>query len=339
MKKLLVKLPLLLVPLFIYLSVVYLCDVFNVFHYDNIRQTSASSNENYVKTRYVLDNPDRFNAFILGSSRVGNLPMEGLPGQYEGSSLSWYNMTYPMGCPKDNLETIKTFLDSGVDVKCVIIGIDEISMYRSYQDNSAEQIYTQYQEYERSPISFYYSYLKVKPDFKLLKEALSQSEQDKLDTELFYEYGVERESTDLSVPNEDANMVSSLGCGYYGPEESVQAVREIAGICKDNGIELKIFTSPILETTYREAVEKGYLDYLRDVAECIDFYNFSGLNEYTTDMRYYFDASHYRPYVGLLIEKCIFDDSVDRDVTAFGGYISQDNIESLISRLEEEIVK
>ncbi|WP_026662100.1 hypothetical protein [Butyrivibrio proteoclasticus] len=339
MKKLFSKLPLLFMPLFIYLFVVYVNDIFNVFHYDNIRQISASSDENYIKTRYILDNPDKFNAFILGSSRVGNLPIEGLPEQYDGDSLSWYNMTYPMGCPRDNLETIKTFLNHGVDIKYVVIGIDEISMYRRYQDNSSELIYTQYQEYERSPLSFFYSYLKVKPDFALLKEALSQSEQDKLDTKLFYEYGVERPSTDLSIPEGNLNMVSSLGCGYYGPDESVESIREIADICKDNDIELKIFTSPILETTYREAVDKGYLHYLKDVADCTEFYNFSGLNEYTTDMRFYFDASHYRPYVGILIEKCLFADTVDRDVRSFGGYVSKDNVDDLIARLEEEIVE
>lgn len=336
MKRLIKKLPLLLIPLMIYVFVVYSNDIFNVFHYYRIRQTSASSNENYIKTRYVIENPDKFNAFILGSSRVANLPKDGLPGSLEGEVLSWYNMTYPMGCPKDNLETLKTFIDNGVDVKCVVMGIDEISMYRTYNDNASELIYAQYQEYQRSPLKFFYSYLKVKPNFKVLKEAYTQTADDRLDTELFYEYGVERPNVDVAPPTEDAEMVGSLGCGYYGGSESIDAIGEIVELCEENGIVLKVFSSPILESTYMEAAEKGYFDFLRDVADCTEYYNFSGLNEYTTDMKYYFDASHYKPYVGLEMEKIIFSEHPSDDVSQFGAYITKDNIDELISRLEEE---
>ncbi|WP_155839487.1 hypothetical protein [Butyrivibrio proteoclasticus] len=336
MKKLLKRLPLLIIPVLIYVLVVYVNDIFNVFHYDNIRQTSASGNENYIKTRYVIENPDKFNAFILGSSRVANLPKDGLPSELNGDMLSWYNMTYPMGCPKDNLETIKTFLKNGVDVKYVVMGIDEISMYRKYEENAGDLIYKQYQEYEASPIRFFYSYLKVKPDFKVLKESLSQTTSNREETRLFYDYGVEMPNLDVKCPEKDAEMVGSLGCGYYGGSESIDAIKELVILCQENGIELKIFTSPVLESTYREAVSKGYLDFLSDVAGVTDFYNFSGLNEYTTDMRFYFDASHYKPYVGLQIEKCLFDSKKESDVAVFGAYITESNVNELIARLEDE---
>ena len=338
MKKLFLKLLLLLVPLIIYVSVIYANDIFNVFHYDNIRKTDASSDDNYIKTRYILEHPDKYNAFILGSSRVANLPAEGLPTSIDGDELSWYNMTYPMGCPQDNLETLKTFIKNGVSIRSVVIGIDEISMYRTYSDNAQELMYRQYQEYKNSPLKYYYSYLTVKPDFALLKKAYSQTPSDRENIAMYYSYGVELPNCDTSYPSEAGPMVSSLGCSNYSGSEAIDAIKELVTLCREHDIQLKVFTSPVLETTYREAAEKGYLDFLKDVSECTDFYNFSGLNEYSTEMRYYFDASHYRPYVGLEMERIMYDLTPNSDVTSFGAYINSENIDDLIKRLEKELL-
>ncbi|MCR5155487.1 MAG: hypothetical protein K6C96_02245, partial [Butyrivibrio sp.] len=80
MKKLLAKLSLFIIPVLIYLGVSVYIDAYNVFHVDDIRLTYMTPDQNFIKTKYVLEHKDRFNAFLLGSSRVGNLPEEGLPG-------------------------------------------------------------------------------------------------------------------------------------------------------------------------------------------------------------------------------------------------------------------
>ena len=360
MKKLFIKAALCIVPFFIYFGVVYYNDVFGVFHYENIRITDAGQNSNYIKTRYASEHPDKFNAFILGSSRVGNLPPDGLPQvDADGEELRWYNMTYAMGCPKDNLETVRSLLDNGVDVRFVVVGIDEISMYNGYEENSREPMSKQYQEYVKSPLRFYYYYMNVKPEWSLLAQVMNQDAEDEENAVLFYEYGVDKRNLDITEPQESAKMISSLGCGHYYEErlesEPVRALADLKELCDERGIELRVFTSPVLQTTYEEAVSKGYLDFLADAATVVDYYNFSGLNKYTTDMKYYFDASHYKPYVGLLIEKAIFaddseagadgstdgvnDDAVDADdicadVREFGAHITADNVDELVEYLE-----
>lgn len=340
MKKLIIRACLCIVPFLIYLGTVLYVDVFNVFHRDNIRITDAARNDNYIKTRYIIDNSDKYNSFILGSSRVGNIPPQGLISNFEGEELHWYNMTYPMGCPKDNLETVKTFLENGVDIKCLVIGIDEISMYNTYENNSSELIEKQYQEYEKSPLSFWYKYIMVKPEFSILSQVISQDENDAENVSLFYEYGVDKRNIDISEPSKEKTMVKSLGCGYYFEERSesepINAIKELKEICDEKGIRLIIFSSPVLESTYEEAVSKGYIEFLEDVAAVTDFYNFSGLNQYTTNMKYYFDASHYDPFVGLKIEEIIFADEHISDVKEFGAYITKDNASELISYLKGE---
>ncbi|MBP3735598.1 MAG: hypothetical protein J6I56_01115 [Lachnospiraceae bacterium] len=309
LRKLVLKLCLCLVPLLLYAGVSYSIDTFNVFHYDHIRFTKAEPNKNYIKTRYVTEHPERFNAFVFGSSRVANLPREGLPDAAgDGTALSWYNMTYPMGCPIEHLQTLRTFLAAGVGVRMIVMGIDEISMYQTL-DGAKDPIRRSYQEYEKNPLRFFYSYLVMKPEWELLPAVMF--EQNTVDAirnrKLFYDYGVDVRNTDLTVPEEPVPMASSLGCGEYNPEtQAIESIAEIVRLCEENDIELTIFSSPVLQSTYEEAVEKGYLEFLGDVAGITEFHNFSGLNEYTTDYRYYFDASHYRPYVGLQMEKVMF---------------------------------
>lgn len=74
-------------------------------------------------------------------------------------------------------------------------------------------------------------------------------------------------------------------------------------------------TTPIYEETYREGVKNGYLEFLRDVAQVSNFYNFSGLNKYTVSSQYYFDAS------------------------TFGMLVTNYNAEYIITSLEKELLE
>lgn len=337
MKKLFLKLLLCLIPVLIYVGIVYEIDTYNVFHYDKVRITAAKSNHNYIKTRYILDEPDKFNGFIFGSSRAGNIPAEGLPGEINGKAINWYNMQFAMASVKANTETVKTLLKNGVHMDCILLEVDEISMYNTYQANADDYICIPYEEYEKNRFKFIYKYLSVRPEFSLLPAILSREDSLDKERELFYSSGVSSGNLDMSVPSEKREMIKSLGSGWYNKDaeykEPIEAVRELKGICEENGIELIVFTSPVLQSTYEEAVEKGYIDFLQDLSEVTEYYNFSGLNEYTTDARYYFDASHFRPFVGLEIEKVIFGNEKTSDVSSFGAYITGDNIEKLCERL------
>ena len=341
MKKLVPKLLLLLIPILIYYCVVYMTDPFNIFHYDHVRITEATDNSNYIKTRYVTENPGRYNAFVLGSSRVANIPEVGLPKEIDGTALRWYNMETAMASVKDNCEALKTLLQKGVDVKYVVLGIDEISMYRTYEQSCSELGSMPYQKYEENPVKFYYQYLKVKPKLKLLIEAYDQGDEDVRNAELLYEYGVLLPNIDTSVPEKKDYMLKSMGCGEYVrseiPSEGISALEEIRDICHENGICLVVYTSPIQGSTYREAASKGYFDFLVDASKVVGYYNFSGLNEYTTNQTYYFDSSHFIPYVGLKMEEEMFSGKEDRDISTFGAYITEDNSQELVNYLSDEL--
>ena len=353
MKKLICKLMLFIIPVLIYLGVSVFIDPYNVFHTDNIRMTYMTPNQNFIKTRYILDNKDKFNALLFGSSRVANLPVDGLPSVSEdGKELSWYNMTYAMGGIEENYLTLKTLIDGGVDVDEVIIMIDEISMWKNASYEYDELIFITYQAFEKSPFKFYYAYLKQKPLLKILPliyDNYRGKEECLLGKKLFYEYGVDEKNTDFGVEEGIPTVYESeRSLEYNEMSNAVSYLEKIVTLCDEEGIRLYVVTTPIYEATYREGIDNGYLEFLEDAAQVTDFYLFSGLNTYTISGNYYFDGSHFRPYVGLQMEKVVFGTDEERkkavveaaninSKVSFGQIVSKDNIDDIIDKLREEV--
>ena len=72
MRKFLIKISIFLFYSFLLVvAFPYVVDPFNVFHADNIRPSIIEPNKKYIKMKYILKNPNKFNAYMFGSSRVG----------------------------------------------------------------------------------------------------------------------------------------------------------------------------------------------------------------------------------------------------------------------------
>ncbi len=345
MKKVFLKLSLFIIPVMIYVGTALYIDAYNVFHVNDIRFTHVTPNQNFIKTKYILEHKDKFNAFVFGSSRAGNLPSMGLPEcADDGTELRWYNMTYAMGGIEENYLTLKTFTDSGVDVDEVIVFIDEIAMWKSADDSLDNLIFTTYQTYEKSPLKFYYAYIKQAPLFKLIPELYAIHVSETMGDEeyirrkeLFYSDGVDTNNTDLTVGEDKPMPSAEHSLEYTEDTDTVQYLEKLKDLCDEKGIKLIVIASPILESTYREGVEHGYLDFLHDAAQVTDFYCFSGLNEYTTQAKYYFDASHFRPYVGYEMEKVLFDLEDNHNDADFGRLVTKDNVDQIIEEMKKQL--
>ena len=90
-------------------------DPYNVFHYKKIRDNGVEPNKNFIKMAYILDNPDKFDSFIFGSSRVGAIHGEKI------KNARCYNMTYSMGLPGEHLANLKTMIKNGITPKNIYI--------------------------------------------------------------------------------------------------------------------------------------------------------------------------------------------------------------------------
>ena len=98
----------------------YKIDCYGIFTSD-YNKVGQETNNNFIKTKYIIENPEKFDSFIFGSSRVEYIPVENL------QCGKFYNMTYVQGIPSEWLDTIKTFKENNVNMKNIIIAIDDFS--------------------------------------------------------------------------------------------------------------------------------------------------------------------------------------------------------------------
>ena len=348
MKNFLFKLFLISLPAIFLLTINYYCDTFNVFHWNNIRFCTATPNDNYIKTQYIIHNPDKFNAFIFGSSRVENIPPNELPEVHDGNSINWYNLWYSEGIPAEHLLTIKTFLKNNVKIDTIILGFDYISMYASINTHKKELIKIPFQVYEDNKIAFFNKYFRDIPSYFIIREVFNYNKATHTnDKEYYYTYGTKSDIQDFSLnENPDINNYIVPFNMNYSEKDSWKDIKDISDLCKQNGIHLILFTNPLYKTTYLKAVSEGYFDFLKNVAESCEFYNFSTLNNYTKNPEYYYEWSHYRPILGLILEKYLFGTDQERVVIRkdagdelFGIKVNSQNIDTVLEELSMQLKK
>jgi hypothetical protein len=100
-------------------------DPYNVFHYKNVRINGVEPNRNYIKTRYIRENPNKFDSYLFGSSRVGNIDTSLIDG------FNCYNMFYSLGFTLEHYYTIKAMTDRNIIPHIFIIAVDDISCFNN----------------------------------------------------------------------------------------------------------------------------------------------------------------------------------------------------------------
>ena len=305
-------------------------DPYNVFHSEAIRDNGVEPDKNYIKMKYILANPDKYDSFIFGSSRVGAI----FPGKMEGQNC--YNMTYSMGLPVDHYENLQTLVENGVIPKRVYIGIDSLSYTMSPVIHDTTLYQFPYEKSVDTPVDFWMPYL----DASMALDSLNTSyghKKDKLFAEEFYTYGCWSSSYKKPKDLKYLKDGAFIGTDDFR-EEVLHLVSQIAELCSQNGIELVLFTNPMHHLTYTASVDSGWYDFLRGLSYITDFYNFSGLNAITKDDYNYVDTSHYVGGVGdLMIDRMEnYADTQTDYGKSFGYYVTKDNVDELIRVLKEE---
>lgn len=306
----------------------YVVDPYNVFHWNNIRNNGVEPNKNYIKTKYILNNPNKYDGFVFGSSRVGSIHVENI------KNMKIYNMTYSAGTPYEHYNTLKTFIDNGVNIDIIYMGIDSFSYTVNPEEHNLQRLRSPYQ-YLQNKTNLISLYCDPSMVFQSLSTILKGKSIDGYDS--FYTYGWWADY-DLDVNFDVENAVPSLpgGCRL---EETISEILEIKTLCEENDIKLVVFTNPMYDITYKKSVEDAYyLSFLEKLSVITDFYNFSSLNDITKNPDNYIDSSHYNAYVGDMILDVIINGEVDEDLynQGFGWYVTNDNLINLIELLKTQ---
>ncbi len=309
-------------------------DPYNIFHWKHMRNNGVEPNKGYVKMSNVLDKHDAYDSFVFGSSRMGFFDMHKLKdGRY-------YDMSYSEGVPAEHLSDLKTMIGRGIVPKNVTIGVDDISYFVDPVTHD-EQLYRKRFPWEGSltdKCSFYLKYFDMVTLSQSLHVIRNFEDHDPEFGERLLDTGNERLDIESSFNYENTEATWSA---YYRPRKQVyEDIRQIAELCRENDINLRIFTNPINGYTYAKDIANGYLEFLEGLAEVTDYYNFSGFNDITLNNDLYYETSHFDPSVADMVIERVYEDKTDERLLSqgFGMYVTKDNVGELMDILYGQAV-
>jgi hypothetical protein len=284
--------------------------------------------------RYVLDNPGKFDAFILGSSMVKALDVERIEG------LHCYNMTHAWGTPKEYFDNLRVFIDNNIIPKTIFLGIDTASGWLD-PAISKRQLGTKPYPTGAAPKDLRYALFLAgyanpavySSLIETLKTLLRPKTKD-LETyrRQFYENGGKSRAEKSKNYRWD-NLPFQLQTRFVQRpiqnriDEGLNDIQNIVALCQQYGIKLIVFTSPLHEAEYQLFVEHGYLDFLLKLADITDYYNFAGINDIAINNANFDDVFHHNIETGDLVLDTIVNGSVDPRLLSqgFGILVTKEN--------------
>ena len=308
-------------------------DPFNVFHPYHLRNNGIEPNKNYIKMKYLLKNPDKFDALLFGSSRVGNIHVENMKDN------KCYNMTYSVGLPKEHLDNIRTLFENGIFPKVIYIGVDDVSYRMDPSEHLTEPLRCPYENIKKDPVQFVKLYLNPAYAGSAFIENAGSARMDNFRDRFYetgwnYDYGFESGIyfSEGSPEEVKARIYGTLNTDPDTPvhfEETLQELEETKELCEENGVELVIFVNPML---YAQQVDANYLEFLKRLAEITPYWNFGGYNDLIYDDSNYIDDSHVSAETSDLIIRCMCNgEKIDGLYEhGFGRYITKDNVDDLL---------
>lgn len=303
-------------------------DPYNVFHWRSVRDNGVEPNHNYIKTQYVIHNPERYNMFIFGNSRVGSLDAAKV---LDGNC---YNMYYSEGLPKENYENLLAFIEAGVQMERIYLGIDDVACFTDPKLHDDQLIRRPFRA-DEPDIAFWWDYMDPSVALQSLETILPYRGTEDIGTRLYAtgNYHLETSLTEESLLLEEWPNYFT----WHG-EEALEDIRQIVELCKQEEIELMVFVNPEYQVRFDEAVERGYLDFLRQLADVTDYYSFCGYNSITTDVQYFHDISHFRMEVGDLMLSVMQSMDIDPALQeeGFGQYVEKETVDAYIKGMERQ---
>ena len=283
------------------------------------------------RMRHVLSQPTQYDSFLFGSSRASAVDLTRLAG----TSLDggWYKLNYPSGMIDEHYEHLKKLLNNGVDVKQVLVNIDDFSLSLApYNDGPYWQTKNIYEFPYLSGLKGYWFMARVfllKPwsdrDWEIL---FGRYERVPLENPGLDDGVVGWENvTWPSRPHNDrvtrADHIKAMeGNNGYGTGKKASPFLEyyqsyykkMIHLCEDNGIRCIFYLGPTHIQTFLEADIRTLYERLAPIVQWTDVYDFWGVNQYTSDPSMWNETSHHFPIVSDQVLKFLTGQNQDPEV-------------------------
>ncbi len=303
-------------------------------------------NQNYVKMAYALAHPDKYDSFLFGSSRALQIDTRKIEGG------RFYNMGYSEGVPQEHAENMRLLLAHGVAVRNLIIALDDFS-WRIDPSYHVQQLLRQphYLISGKSRVAFYSKYLfnsyrlnrtvRNYVRHNLTRKGTPQEARTFYD--MFGSGRVICTTCDDEVERDVAKYVSDPRFtrpylfGGNNMAGTLDSMREIVRIARENNIRLTVLINPVHRTTYLKSGLEGFFAFKKELASITGYYDFSGLNSITTNNYYYHETSHFRDCVGDMMLARMFGSPRVAVPPDFGVFVTAATVDGHLEKQRAEL--
>lgn len=291
-------------------------------------------NETYLKQRYVFERGLSFDSFIMGASTASNVRLSSESGG------KWYNFSGVYFTLWETERFIQKLIKSGFKIKYLVIALSEENLknneHGSYIDICKSRTSVQFYPVPYSfkeKIYFYTKNFLTFPFFTIIKDKITT-----LMPKSANEIPDERYKPDFNYTDEEVIYRLPMVKNPF-VQERLEEIKKITDLCKRNNIDVFFYFTPVYHQVYKNGILEDYNNFKREIVKITPFYDFTGLNPVTTNHRYFSDLIHGTEETGKLISDRIFyqDKNNPPKIRDFGIYVTQDNIESHIKKMNEQM--
>jgi hypothetical protein len=326
----------------------YTVDPFDVFGTGLL--LPVTPNERFLKTEYLIENPGKYNTYIMGSSR-SNLVSCNVAEKYLMNS-NCYHLTVTGGSWLDNWYFLNNLIKSGTRIdNLIIITSFDVWRFHGIDKNYQKKLHPIYTG--ETYFDFYFEYLKIVPLENIIRKVLDNINGAKIqynlpgDGTFIYSFW-DRQIADnheeyiLSEKSFHENLAnrekSHLNAKYH--KINIKMLKQFSSALNKLNIKTLVLVAP---NNYNRLNKFNTLDYLNFLQKLFDggfseIWDFNGYNSITLDNRNYYEQTHFRPHVGELMLAKIFNDTAVDVPADFGVKVTRENlyvhIDNIISQFK-----
>ncbi len=305
-------------------------------------------NQNFAKTKFILNNKGKYDSFLFGSSRVIFIDNTKI------RTGAYYNYWYSEGVPKEHLDNIKLLASRNVRIKNILIGLDDFSYLIPPEIHLTNLLRQPHPLVTGKKMLIFYSEYFLRMS-KFIAAVRKYVLHNVLKRGRLVQNGIVfdvnntgrmlcRACDELIEKDPEQHMRDdkfSKPTHYEGNNlaNTLDAMKEIAKIAKNHHINLVVFVNPIHRTTYLDTDQEQLFAFKKGLSAITDYYDFSGLNTITTNNYYYHETSHYREMVGDMMLGRMFGYPQVAVPADFGVLVTRRNVDDHLGKLSAQITR
>ncbi len=313
----------------------YSIDQWRVLHRDyGNAYKGISINKNFLKLSYILDNKEKYDTLLMGSSRNASLD-DSLISKHA------YNMYYGFGVAGAHLHNLKVLLENKVKIKNIWLGLNDFEIWKDPKDHEVDWSRKTYKNDFLDKLDFYSFYLFKKidhRDIKVLRGEYYLQKSNRIFQKDLSSYFIMMKSREKKISDNAHSWIKkmistgSALLGYkdkeYRIDQTIEEIKEMKNLCDSNNIELTIFMYPSFYKTYLQYNQYKIEEFKRKLSSFVDFHDFYNLNQISLNELKWTDSSHFTLSIGNYIIENIQKNKF---------LVTKENIDSRITKTKKSI--